>query len=115
MTIRVPQSWSGRVSSRTLRMWLREQARNSRPLPDDPGPGPVRLSLAVPRQPLATLAAGLGSESEFLRRLIAARLPADVSEAPAREKPRWLWGALAAVFIFFVLRKSTAGTVKPVL
>lgn len=105
ITIRVPHPWAGRVSSQYVRVWLSSYGRNQGSLPPDPGPGPVRLSLALPRQPLGIVAARLGlSESEFLRRLIAQHLPVNTLPAENRShnKTRWLWGLAAVLFLAVV-------------
>lgn len=113
ITVRIPEQWAGHVSSRSLRTWLSDHVRSESPLPPDPGPGPVRLSIAVPRRLLATLAAGIGaSESEFLRRLIAGRMPANSGRTAAapRGKFWWICGSLAAFLLFVTAGKRNVGT-----
>lgn len=111
-TVRVPEAWSGQISSRLVRGWLADFRRQPRPLAPDPGPGSTRLSLAVPRWSIAAAASGLRlSESEFLRRLIAANLPG--ATTAIGEKPsgalRWVWGGLATVLALLLLQRQTPG------
>jgi hypothetical protein len=63
--------------------------------------------LAVPRQPLITAATSLGiSESEFLRRLIAGRIPTDAASLYAPSGAKLLLGSLAAFLLLVAVGKQ---------
>ena len=73
---RAPQRWRGKVKSRKVRDWFRQSAQWPGALaPADPGPGPLELSVRIPRRELKQAAQRLGiSGTVLLRRLIAAQL-----------------------------------------
>lgn len=73
---RAPERWRGRVKSHKVRLWFRQFAQWKGELaPKDPGPGPLELSVRIPRRELKQAAKRQGiSGTVLLRRLIAAQL-----------------------------------------
>jgi hypothetical protein len=71
-TFRLPVSLADRVSSAQMRSWIAEFLCQPHPLPQDPGSGPVRLSLTLPEESVRAVAGHLRcSPSAALRRLVA--------------------------------------------
>lgn len=75
ITVRVPDSWVGRVGSASVRGWLADYFQRPSSLPPDPGPGGGYLRLSLPKRAVKVFAAAVAdSPSAALRRLIASRL-----------------------------------------
>jgi len=74
--LRCPLSWRGRVRSRQVRKWFRKLEEGQGLLSSsDPGPGPLELSIRLPRGALKRIAVlRRTSGTALLRRLIAAHV-----------------------------------------
>jgi hypothetical protein len=82
--LRCPLSWRGRVRSRQVRKWFKKLEEGQGPLsPSDPGPGPLELSIRLPRGTLKRIAVlRRTSGTALLRRLIAAHVEPRESPIP---------------------------------
>lgn len=74
--LRCPLSWRGRVRSRQVRKWFKKLEDGQGLLSSsDPGPGPLELSIRLPRGALKRIAVlRRTSGTALLRRLIAAHV-----------------------------------------
>ena len=81
---RGPLSWRGKVRSRPVRKWFKELEEGQGTLaPNDPDPGPLELSVRLPRGALNRAAKLYGaSGTTLLRRLIAAHVEPRESPPP---------------------------------
>jgi hypothetical protein len=82
--LRCPLSWRGRVRSRQVRKWFKKLEEGQGLLSSsDPGPGPLELSIRLPRGALKRVAVlRRTSGTALLRRLIAPHVEARESPPP---------------------------------
>lgn len=82
--LRCPLSWRGRVRSRQVRKWFKKLEEGQGRLSSfDPGPGPLELSIRLPRGALKRAAVlRRTSGTALLRRLIAAYVEPRESPSP---------------------------------
>lgn len=75
-SLRIPDSWSGRVDSGSVRAMLVRFLQQPRPLGRDPGPGEAKISLSLPKRAVKVISGLLDdTDSGALRRVIANQLP----------------------------------------
>jgi hypothetical protein len=81
--LRCPLGWRGRVRSREVRKWFKKLVEGQGPLSaSDPGPGPLEISIRLPRGALKRIAVlWRTSGTALLRRMIAAHV--EPRESPA--------------------------------
>lgn len=112
-SIRLSAAWSGKVSSRSARAWVTAWLLRPVPLPEDPGPGPVRLSLRLSHGEVRSLErTSRGTASSAVRRVLALHInstePQNQTTKPNSVFAKVL-GIGVSLLILFVFSASDVG------
>lgn len=129
-SLRAPSRWVGRLTSEQVRGWIGDYLRAPKPLPADPGPGDVFISLFLPERAVKVLSGLVDAPSSAaLRRLIAAHIPTlplsppvveslitktTTTDADLAAASGWAFLASVAVgLIWWMVEKGTKSSAAP--